>query len=306
MRLEKLNPGDIIDTKHITEVSELTGEVISYSKEVYSDEGQQKLDNNKKLKVSQNELHKFLNEDVGKFFFYFYNKLEEYDISPQNKVRFLYLASYLDYDNGDIINKGQFNIKLRMNRQNLMDILLLKDREFRNTLSALVNNNLLIRDTKYYKINTDCVSKGSLPNKSANYTRVFIDTIRELYVKCDPKSHKQLYYIFKLLPYINFQYNIPCTNNDCEILGDIIPLSMKDMCEIVGYDSTSTTKLWNGLRKFKIQDNYVVCKHVVDDLEFICINPRLFYAGTRIEDISYIIGVFDMAKNNMTRKVMPI
>lgn len=193
-----------------------------------------------------------------------------------------------------------------MNRQNLMDVLLLKEREFRNTLSVLVDSKLLIKDDKHYKINTDCVSRGSLPNKSSDYTRVFIDTIRELYVKCDPKNHKQLYYVFKLLPYINLQYNIPCTNVECEVLGDIVPLSLKDICEIVGYDKTSTSKLWNALRKFKIQENYVVCKHVVDDLEFICINPRLFYAGTRIEDVSYVIGVFDMVRNNISRKVVPI
>lgn len=305
MKLEKLKSEDIVDTKYITEVSEVTGEIITYTKAVYSESGSKKIENNKRVKLSEKELHQYLKSEVGNFFFYFYSVLDEIDIAPQYKVRFLYLASYLDYNNDSIIDRGRCNIKIRINRQNLIDILCLKDREFRNTLNVLTKHNLIIKDGKHYNINTECGIKGNIPKGSNGFTRVFIDTIRKLYIDCDTKSHKQLYYIFKLLPYVNKQFNIPCRNVECDILGDIVPLSLKDICGIIGFDSSSTNKLWNAMRRFEIKGNYVVCKHNVDDTEFICINPRLFYAGTTIESVSYMIGVFDMAKNNSTRKLMP-
>lgn len=296
MRLEKIKDKDILDVKHITEISELTGEVTTYSKNIYTKEGIDKLNNNAKLKLSVKELHRYLNDNIGNFFFYFYNKLDEVDISPQYKVRFLYLASYLDYNNDDIISRGKYNVKIRMNRQNLKDILKLSDSEFRKTLKALTDNKLIYEQDKHYKLNISCTIKGNLDKSISDYTRIFIETIRNLYIKTPSKNHKQLYYIFKILPHVNLQFNIPCKNIDCDVLNEVVPLNLSEICDILGMDSTNRNRLWKFLRGFEIDGNYMLCKHEVDDLNFICINPRLFYAGTRIENIEYMVNVFDMAK----------
>lgn len=296
MGFEKLTNEDIVDTVHITELHESTGEVVSYTKGIYSKRGMDKLENNKKLVLSQKELHLYLRQEFGNFYFYFYNKLDKYDIKPQYKLRFLYLASHLDYNNGSMIIRGEYNTKIRLNRQTMKDILMLKGAEFNNTVKVLSECDLLIKDGKYYDLNTDCSSKGNVPKNKKDYTRVFIKTIRDLYGKCEPKNHKQLYYIFKILPFVNLQFNIPCHNTDCETMNLVEPMKLPDVCDAIGYDRSSSNKLWKLIRGFKINGDYVVCKHTIDDKEYIAINPRVYYAGTRIENASYLTGIFDMAK----------
>ena len=295
-RLQKLNPDDIIDTLHIREISEVTGEIVEYEKAVYSPNGQSKIDENKRIKLSEKELHVYLKEEYGNFFFYFYNVLDKYDIKPQYKVRFLYLASYLDFNNNLLVAKDEYNVKIQLNRQMIKDILKLKDAEFRNTLNVLLECGLLIKDDKHYKLNTSCGIKGEVKSSKELYTRVFITSIRQLYDKCKPVNHKQLYYLFKILPHVNINYNIPCNDTQTDIISEVKPYTMKDICKTIGYDSTSTNKVWNILRGFKIGDDYVVCKHSIDKDEYITVNPRVYYAGTRIENVRYLMNIFDMAK----------
>lgn len=296
MRLEKLTKEDILDTRHVTEVSEVTGEVISYTKDILTKEGQDKVDNNKKLKVSQKELHQYLRSEVGNFFFYFYNVLDEVEIKPQYKVRFLYLASHLDYNNNLLVARGEYNAKIQLNRQMISDILKLKNAEFKNTLKILIEKGLIIKDDKHYKLNTNYSIKGDIPKNKNEYTRVFIKSIRELYDKCEPKQHKQLYYLFKMLPYINVNFNMPCSNISIDIMSKIEPLTIKELCVRVGYGISNNNKLWNILRGFKIGEDYVVCKHTVDENEYIAINPRVYYAGTQMDNVKHLISIFEMAK----------
>lgn len=296
MRLEKLTQEDIFDTRHITEVSEMTGEVVTYTKAIYTKDGEEKLENNKRIKLSEKELHQYLRSEVGNFFFYFYGVLDNIDIPLQYKTRLLNIASYIDYNNDDLIVRGECNIKLKLTKSNLKDIMGIGDTEFRKTLKALLDNNLIHKNGKHYKINTSCVIRGDIPKIRPDHCRVFIETIRDLYTGTEPKNHKQLYYIFKLLPHVNRQFNIPCFNVECDTLEDIKPMSLADICTAIGMDVTHRNRLWKMIRGFKIDDDYMMCKHEVDDLDFLCINPKLFYAGTRIENISYMINVFDMAK----------
>ena len=295
-KLNKLKPSDIVDTIYIKEIYENTGEVIEYTKPVYSAEAQTKLSENKNIMLSQKDLHLYLKKEYGNFFFYFYNKLDSYDIKPQYKLRFLYLASHLDYNNGNMIIRGEYNTKIRLNRQIMKDILNLKDTEFKTTIKVLMDCGLLIKEDKYYNLNTDCSVKGEIPTNKKDYTRIFIKTIRDLYNKCEPKNHKQLYYVFKMLPVINLQFNMPCYNADCETIDNIKPMKLSDICEVVGYDKSSSNKFWKLIRGFKIDDNYVVCKHSIDDKEYIAINPRIYYAGTKIENVSYLVRLFDITK----------
>lgn len=296
MRLEKLTKEDILDTKHITEVSEVTGEVVTYTKEILTDAGRSKIDNNKKIKISEKELHQYLKSEVGNFFFYFYNVLDGIDIPLQYKTRLLNIASYIDYNSDDLIIRGECNVKLKLTKSNLKDIMNVGDTEFRKTLKVLIDNELIYKNGRHYKVNTDCIIKGDAPKVTPEYCRVFIKTIRDLYIGTEPKNHKQLYYIFKLLPHVNRQFNIPCRNVECDTLQDIEPMSLADICFAIGLDVTHRNRLWKMLRGFKVDDDYMMCKHEVDDIDFLCINPKLFYAGTRIENISYMINVFDMAK----------
>lgn len=295
MQLQKSNIKDMV---RVIEISENTGEVVEYTKKKYTEEYKEKLNKNKIVAFDGKVGLDYLKNEFGSFFFYFYNKLDAYDIPAQYKLRFLYLASYLDYNNGYLIIKGQYNTKIRLNKQTMKDLLNLKDREFRKTENILVDTGLLIKDGTYYNSNTDCTVRGDLPCsiKNKDYTRVFISTIQDLYTKCDPRSHKQLYYIFKMLPYVNFKYNMVCHNVNQDVMSDINPMTMPEICDKIGYERINASKLWRILRGFKVGGDYAICKHCVDEGEYITINPRIYYSGKSMKDIDYLINIFDMAK----------
>lgn len=295
-KLKKLNPEDIVDTLHVREISEETGEILEYSKSVYSAEGSSKIIDNKRYKISENELHQYINEEFGRFFFYMYSNIDDYDLQPQYKTRVLVLASYLDYNSNVLVEKSERNINLKLNKDNIKDILKLSDSEFRKTMKALTDSGVVIKDDKNYILN-NCFKRGNLKSKSVLCTRVFVKSIRDLYWSTEAKNHKQLYYLFKMLPYTNMQFNIPCKNINCENIDSIDPLTMNDISSLLGYGDNNGGKLWKVLRGFKINGNYAVCKFSFDeDKEYITINPRLYYAGTQIENVTYIINIFDMAK----------
>ena len=283
----------LLDVVQVTEVSTTTGEAFTYEKNIYDKEIHQA---NVEYKLSEKELHQYINEEIGSFFFLFYRKLDELDMKEQHKARFIYLASFLDYDSNNIIDKVNGK-KLGITTMVLKDYLGLKDTEFKATIKSLRDNGLLIKEKMYYRLNTDYCFKGTV-NKKNDYTRVFVDTIKNLYINTKPIHHKQLYYFFKLLPCVNLQFNIITKDVKEETSDNIKPMSMKDICEYLNVNIKDSKKMFNTLNRFMIGDEYVICKHVVHNMDAYSINPKLYYMGTQINNLLAIINLFEMAKGH--------
>src|SRR5699024_692872 len=72
----------------------------------------------------------------------------------------------------------------------------------------------------YIMISKDLIVKGAIEDfeklkkndKDLTYTRLFSENIQDMYEGTDPKARKQLANLFKVLPYINFKYNVFCEN----------------------------------------------------------------------------------------------
>lgn len=284
----------LLDIVQVTEVSTTTGEAFTYEKNIYDKEIHQA---NVEYKLSEKELHQYINEMIGNFFFYFYNKLDALEIEDQYKIRFIYLASFLDY-NSDIIIDKTTGKKVSLSYDGLKSYLNLSDREFKYTIKAFKDNNLIYKDGVYYKINTDYAIKGENKKINDKYTRVFIDTIRDLYINTKPRNHKQLYYFFKLLPYVNLQFNVITNDITNEVQCSIKPLSMKDICNIIGLNPENKKRIYNSLKTFQIGEEYVICKHEINNMEAYSINPKLYYMGTQIENLLYLTNLFEMSKSN--------
>ena len=291
--MAKLQKEKLIDTIEVTEVSRETGEVVTYTKNVYD---KQIHDENVKLILSEKELHQYINEEIGHFFFLFYKKLEKVDMQDQFKLRFVYLSSFINYDSGELVDKiGREKVKLSFD--GIREILNLSVRETRATMKAFCDNKLITKDGIYYKVNSEFSIKGKNKNVKNNCTRVFINTIKNLYMGTKSNNHKQLYIFFKLLPYVNLQYNIITKNVHTEIHSEIEPLNMKDIAEILGIDKTHSSRLYKTLKKFTINDDYIICQHEVNNSIAYSINPRLYYMGTQIDKLKGIQVIFDIAKD---------
>lgn len=296
MKLKK----EIVKSVGCLEYDLETGEVLSeYEKNIYDGEA---VAENKQIRKSRNELHIHLrNNDFGHFFFYFYDKFKDVDIKDQYKMRFIHLASYVDYDS-DYLVYMQGRNKVKMDKKKVKEIVNVSNVEFINTMKIFIENNLVkVDEDGYYRVNTTYCMKGENKSVDSGCTRVFF-TLRELYSMTEAKSHKVLYYFFKLLPYVNLQYNLITYDVECENPKEVKPITMTEICDLIGISSTQPKRTYEMLRKFKIKEEYVFARTIIGDTEIFVINPKLYYKGTRIESVKYIEFLFDIAKGCSERK----
>ena len=116
--------------------------------------------------------------------------------------------------------------------------------------------------------------------------RIFDEAIRELYERCTPREHKKLALLYKLLPYINNNWNIVCKNTHEENKDLIEPYELKDLVKLLGV--SNVTKLKNDLLKLTVNGQPVVMIQLVLNKSRILINPKVYYKGTRLDDVKNI------------------
>lgn len=254
----------------------------------------------KKMIDDRDELSEIISAECGSFYFNFFNGgLNSMDIKESIKLRFLYLCTYTNYS-----EKGQYLVYdngKKMDRGGISDVLNLSDRELSVTITTLVKNNLLIKDGRYYMVDKDLMARGKLkPAQNKDYhTRVFDNGLRELYINCNAKQHKQLYYLFKLLPYVNLKYNAVCQNPTEDIVDNIIPLKLSEICEIVGYSIPNAKKFEKDMLKLQLFNQYAMLGIINGKGVWYKINPRILYSGTtsHLDELKALLSTdFSVAK----------
>jgi len=291
-------------------VNPKTGEVMDFEgKTVYiqTEEEKQKTRDYFNQAKEREEKAKIINEkykDYGNFIWNVYNINQQ--IFPQlkasNITRLMFLSTYLNYD-GYLM----FNQKTIMTKENMFKLLKLSDREFRSFYKDMIENKMLcIKEDKIY-INEDMFGKGKLRNtviakfsdKEKYITRLYIDGVRDLYDKSTPHSHKTLSYLFQILPYVNRQYNIVCFNPLEEDLKEVQGMSLGQFCETIGYSNHNSSQLFRYLfepqfiinGKLTTAMRYVVDKGLDKSTYSMYINPRVYYAGNKWNEVE-ILGKF--------------
>lgn len=235
-----------------------------------------------KKRKNRSPFNKMLDKECGNFYFCFYNKgLYSLDIKEGTKVRFLYLATYLGYsENGGYICHDN---GVPMNRKDIVKLLGLSSKRGNETITDLIETGLLFEDGDYLQVNQTIAFKGKLNDQqmSESYTRMFADGIRSLYMNCSTTQHKQLYYLFRLLPYVNIKFNAICQNPSEQIAEQVIPLTLKDICELLGtYKGKNQDKFKKDMYKLKIFNQYVMKGIEGATGMWFKINPRICYGGT--------------------------
>lgn len=233
-----------------------------------------------KMIDDRDEFSWLIADECGSFYFNFFNGgLDSMDIKESIKLRFLYLCTYTNYS-----DRGQYIVYdngKKMDRGGLVDVLALSDRELSVTITTLIKNGLLIKDGRHYMVNKDLIARGTL-TKSQNkdyHTRIFDNGLRELYNNCSAKQHKQLYYLFKLLPYVNIKYNAICQNPTETIVEDVIPLKLSEICEIIGYSVPNAKKFEKDMLKLQLFNQYAMLGIINGSGTWYKINPRVLYSG---------------------------
>lgn len=252
------------------------------------------------IRKSKEKFSVFIDENFGSFFFNKYNKtLDKFVVDGKYEsamaFRFLYLCTFMDYD-----NKLRFGCNFRgkerafMIEKDLQEVLGLSERETRNTKKFLLSLGVLKMDSEGVLFVDRMYSKKGQITESFNResTRVFDGAIRKLYEESKAIEHKKLGLFIKLIPYINFKFNILCFNPKEEVEKLIKPMNMKEVCEIVGYNKTQSSRLKKDLFNIKVNGKCVIGLFETGAGTSIVINPNIFYAGNNLEELQWLNSIF--------------
>ncbi len=242
----------------------------------------------KKRRQSKNEIY----ENLGSFYFCHYKELLKKGIEKQYLGRFIYLCTFLDFDD-NYIHYGNSGKDLATEKD-LKEILNLKDTAFKETKKALIQYELItINKDKTITVNKKYCKKGEIKSKKKlrESVRMIEESIKELYEKAKPTEHIYLGLLVQLLPYVNYEYNILCENPNETEPTKVKPLTLRQLAINLGYKNSTDCK--KDLLKLKLSGENVSLITETDTLKKgVVINPKLYYKGSDISKLKGIIALF--------------
>lgn len=175
------------------------------------------------------------------------------------------------------------------------------------TYAKLINIKYIEEDSGgFLMINKNVMINGKVKdikkikkvNDKYTYTRLFKKNIQNMFYNTSEKGRKQLANLLKILPFINFKYNVLCLN-PTEIDEEKLKLlNWKELTRICGYDESNSTRLKKDLMNLRIYDYEVIGQFETGSGKSICVNPKVFYSGNNIEDIRFLYSMFRMCDNS--------
>lgn len=271
---------------------------------------------NKKRKLNDTQL-KYINNKNDKYDYdrklggfihmaYVKNELlfNEIGIDRANISRLIYLATYMNYSSeispGLLVKYGRFKEVKALTRSELMKLLKLSERAFKLFLSDVIKCGLLHTKDKKYYLNTEYFNKGVSKFNSNEYTRIYINTTRQLYENCSARSHKRLSYIFQLIPKLHTETNMILHNPHVDTIESENKMNLKDICSFLRISDDNNgngKKLLKELLKFTVKvdgcTTYLLTYVTVEDgggkNDYFVVNPQVIWSGKDVDMAQDII-----------------
>lgn len=244
-----------------------------------------------------NVFETMIRDNFGSFYFSIYNRLLKIDLKPQYRIRFIYLCTFMNYNNKLEFGNGIGNTKLMVERD-LIEVLGLSQNETIRTKKALIESDLIsIEDDKTISINKRYAIKGKITKRdSRESVRIMENGLREIYAKAKPSEHKRLDIFIKVLPYVNYNHNVLCKNPNESDVDKVEALTLSELCEIVGYDKTKSVRLKNELLKIKVDEQMAFGVFETGYGKRLYVNPKVYYKGRDLESLRALINMFNIKK----------
>ena len=216
-------------------------------------------------------------------------------------IRFMMLATCLTFG-GKLFDSNRHRIK-KSSLKNIWDV---QNRNSINETYDILKECEYIYETEegYIMINEDLIVKGAIENfeelrkqdHSFTYTRVFVDNLKAMYQGTESKQRKQLANLFKALPYINFKYNVFCTNPTETNETKLELLNWTDLARLCGYDDKKqVARFKKDLMNLSVFDRSVIGQFETKSGRVIVVNPKVYYGGDDTNDVKGIQSLFNFA-----------
>ena len=280
--------GNVIDTVNVT---------APIGTRFYTPAQQRAYIENREIEANR-QLQRLSQKELPFGYYYFISSDEQFkDLTPETVTRLIYLNTFaLKYNSRQLM----LTERTPMKRNDLIKVLGVSKattHRFWKEVSPtyltedcngvlLTNNNIFIKGK---------IKKGVEDNP---YLKIYINGVRKLYRSTDTSNHKHLGYIFKLLPFINIEYNVLCFNPLEKDIESIEPLSLSNFCDLIGYNHTNLHRLLYIYRKLYFDVNNRrerFCSFVYNGVDknnsMICINPHILYSGSNYKNVE-ALGLF--------------
>lgn len=292
----------VIDKKGIIKVDK----IIKDNEEIIIKRRKRNLTDKQKNFLNKNDDFKNHCKNLGGYVHMVYCKNEvvfnDINIDKANISRIMYLATFIDYNDkkeGLLTIKGSSFKTIPIDRKKMQQLLNLGDTAFKSFLKNCKENELIYEVDKKFYINPLYFNKGNtdLLSSDKGYSRLFINTIRELYVNCKPSQHKTLTNIYQLIPFIHYSNNLICHNPEALEI-EARPMDLKDIGIKLKIENnrTNLNRLVRELEKFQvtIEDNiYSLFAHIkVRNKDLFFINPYVIYSGNNVEQLRKISDTY--------------
>lgn len=247
-----------------------------------------------KKRKEENKYRKAANKDLGNFFFVQSN--ENFSkLSPQTTVRLIYLNTFADYETNRLMLKRN----TPMQHKDLIEVLKISKAAVSNFWHEVCPKYVIEDESGLMFTNTEIFIKKRLSRRVyIEYQKFYNKGIRKLYDETEPSKHKHLGYIFKMLPYINFEYNLLCYNPNESQLEKLHLMSLADFCKEINYNVSNLNRLMQIYKNLRFDSNGIqerFCSFSYDGIDrsksSIAVNPHILYNGSDYRKVE-ILGAF--------------
>lgn len=244
------------------------------------------------LKIEQK---KYLSRKAKNDFSHFYFVLREGklgNLSAETAARLVYLCTFLDFNGHFMKSERQ-----RMKKADLQEVLGLSTGTTHKFWKE-VTPSYIGEDSEGLILTNSDITRGTIAGSGKSYQTFYNAAIRKVYRGTKVTRHRHLGYIYQVLPLINIEYNIICWNAGEKVLDNIIPMSVAEFCEQIGYNAGEYTKLLKIYRQITFQvENHLeyFLTFVVNEADAshmrIFVNPRILYSGSDYTKVE-VLGAF--------------
>ena len=247
----------------------------------------------RKQKEKECAQRKHDNGILGKFFFTSAEESFE-GISPESVTRLIYLNTFVGYDD----NKVMITLSTPMKRKDLPEVLGVSKATVSRFWKEVSPKYLTENDKGLLFTSKDIFARGKINNaKHKRYQKIYFEGIRKLYQSTERRNHRRLGYIFKLLPFINIEYNLICRPNDIyeTDLDKISLISILDFCKLIGFDVKHLNDLVDAYRNIRFtvngkQERFCALTYegINKATARIFVNPHILYSGSDYEKVKVL------------------
>lgn len=244
-------------------------------------------DNQARRLKEKDELSKHQTENGG-FIFAFFKQSSAISerfpsLTKQDAARLMYIATFISWQENRLQSD---NGHTHYTKKHLEELVSMSRKRFNELFKRLKNENIIHeKETGELFINPSVFYRGELSAHDYDigdlqYTRLFKQTVRDLYKQFGGRTLGQLANIYTVLPFLNFQTNIICFNPN-ETSEDLIkPMPISELADILEYKDI--TKLTTALNRIKVDGKpvFAFVDNPHDRRERrVIVNPRVVFAG---------------------------